>query len=126
MVLQLMVKSVVFIPKINYRITRTMAEKNRADTELLIRDKEKLKEPREYVVVLLNDNFTTTEFVVEILKMIFHKNQEEAKRIMLNVHNKGRGVVGVYTWDIAQTKANQVHAIAKQHEYPLKCIVEEG
>jgi ATP-dependent Clp protease adaptor protein ClpS len=99
-----------------------MAEGN---TELFIRDKEKLKEPKGYVVILLNDNFTTTEFVVEILRMVFHKNQEEARRIMLNVHNNGRGVVGIYTWDIAQTKANQVHALAKKHDYPLKCIVEE-
>jgi len=100
-----------------------MAEGN---TELLTRDEEKLKEPREYVVVLLNDNYTTREFVVEILKLIFHKNPVEAKSIMLNVHNKGRGVVGTYTWDIAQTKANQVHSIARQYDYPLKCLVEEA
>ena len=100
-----------------------MAEGN---TELLNRDEEKLKEPKEYLVVLLNDNYTTTEFVVEILMLIFHKKLTEAKSIMLNIHNKGRGVVGVYTWDIAQTKANQVHSIAKQYDYPLKCIVEEA
>ena len=95
-------------------------------TELLIREEEKLKEPKEYAVVLLNDDFTTREFVVEILIRIFHKNPAEAKSIMLNVHHKGRGVVGVYTWDIAQTKANQVHAAARQNEYPLKCVVEEA
>jgi len=103
-----------------------MAVENKGETELLSRDEEKLKEPKEYMVILLNDNYTTKEFVVEVLMMIFHKNPEEANRIMLNVHNKGRGVVGVYTWDIAETKANQVHAIAKQYEYPLKCIVEEA
>jgi ATP-dependent Clp protease adaptor protein ClpS len=103
-----------------------MAEWIRDETELLNRDEEKLKEPREYMVVLLNDNYTTKEFVVEILMLIFHKNPREANSIMLNVHHKGRGVVGSYTWDIAQTKANQVHAIAKQHDYPLKCIVEEA
>jgi ATP-dependent Clp protease adaptor protein ClpS len=103
-----------------------MAEANRSDTELLIQDEEKLKEPKEYVVVLLNDNFTTREFVVEILMYIFHKDPAEAKTIMLNVHNKGRGVVGYYTWDIAQTKVNQVHSIAKQYDYPLKCVVEEA
>ena len=95
------------------------------DTKLLIRDEEKLKEPKEYAVVLLNDNFTTRDFVVEILIHIFHKNPVEAKSIMLNVHNKGRGVVGFYTWDIAQTKVSQVHSVAKQYDYPLKCIVEE-
>ena len=103
-----------------------MAAKDREETELLTRDEEKFEEPREYMVILLNDNFTTKEFVVEILKLIFHKDPEEANRIMLNVHHKGRGVVGVYTWDIAQTKANQVHAIARQYEYPLRCIVEEA
>ena len=102
-----------------------MATRIKGDTELLSRDDEKLKEPADYVVILLNDHFTTMEFVVEILRLVFHKKIDEAKRIMLNVHNKGRGIVGVYTWDIAQTKANQVHAIAKQHNYPLKCVVEE-
>ena len=103
-----------------------MAKESRGETELLNRDEEKLKEPREYMVVLLNDNYTTREFVVEILQLVFHKNPQEAKRIMLNVHNKGRGMVGVYTWDIAHTKVNQVHAIARQYDYPLKCIVEEA
>jgi ATP-dependent Clp protease adaptor protein ClpS len=102
-----------------------MAKESRGETELLNRDEEKLKEPREYMVVLLNDNYTTQEFVVEILKLVFHKNPQEAKKIMLNVHHKGRGMVGMYTWDIAQTKVNQVHSIAKQYEFPLKCVVEE-
>jgi ATP-dependent Clp protease adaptor protein ClpS len=92
--------------------------------ELITRNEEKIKEPKEYVVVLLNDDYTTREFVVEILMIIFHKNPVEAKTIMLNVHNKGRGVVGNYTWDIAQTKVNQVHSIAKQYDFPLKCVVE--
>jgi len=103
-----------------------MAARNKADTELLSRDEEQLKEPRDYIVVLLNDNYTTREFVVEILKLIFHKNSEEATRIMLNVHHKGRGVVGFYAWDIACTKASQVHSLAKQYDYPLKCVVEEA
>ena len=103
-----------------------MAKESRGETELLNREEEKLKEPREYMVVLLNDIYTTREFVVEILQLVFHKNPQEAKRIMLNVHNKGRGMVGVYTWDIAQTKVNQVHSIAKQYDFPLKCVVEEA
>jgi len=103
-----------------------MARENKGETELLTRDEEKAQEPKEYMVILLNDNFTSKEFVVEILMLVFHKNSEEANRIMLNVHHKGRGIVGMYTWDIAQTKANQVHSIAKQYEYPLRCIVEEA
>jgi ATP-dependent Clp protease adaptor protein ClpS len=94
--------------------------------KLSTRHEEKIKEPREYAVVLLNDDYTTREFVVEILMAVFHKNPVEAKAIMLNVHHKGRGVVGNYTWDIAQTKASQVHSIAKQYDFPLKCVVEEA
>jgi len=103
-----------------------MAKESMGDTELLNRDEEELKEPSEYMVILLNDNYTTREFVVEILQLVFHKNPQEAKKIMLNVHHKGRGMVGVYTWDIANTKVNQVHSIAKQYDFPLKCIVEEA
>jgi len=103
-----------------------MAVKDWGETELLIRDEEELKEPKDYVVVLLNDDYTTRDFVVEILKLIFHKNDHEANRIMLNVHHKGRGVVGIYTWDIAHTKAWQVHSIAKDNNFPLRCIVEEA
>jgi len=101
-----------------------MADEN--GIELITWNEEKIKEPKEYVVVLLNDDYTTREFVVEILMVIFHKNPVDAKAIMLNVHNKGRGVVGNYTWDIAQTKVNQVHSIAKQYDFPLKCVVEEA
>ena len=102
-----------------------MAPKDRGETELLIRDEQELKEPKDYVVILLNEDYTTREYVIEVLMLIFHKNHDDANRIMLNVHHKGRGVVGVYTWDIANTKAFQVHNIAKEHGYPLRCIVEE-
>ena len=85
---------------------------------------ERLKEPDVYRVILLNDHYTTMEFVVEVLMMIFHKNLADANRIMLDVHRKGKGVVGVYTWDIAATKAEQVHTAARENEFPLRCIVE--
>jgi ATP-dependent Clp protease adaptor protein ClpS len=94
-------------------------------TELLRKKREKLKEPEEYRVILLNDNYTTMEFVVEVLIVVFHKQRDDATRIMLDVHQKGRGVVGIYPYDIAQTKANHVHALARQYEFPLKCIVEQ-
>ena len=103
-----------------------MALSSKGETELLSRYEEELREPREYIVILLNDDYTTRDFVVEILMLIFHKNPEEANRIMLSVHHNGRGVVGAYTWDIAQTKAEQVHTIAKQNDYPLRCVVEEA
>jgi ATP-dependent Clp protease adaptor protein ClpS len=88
------------------------------------RQEEKFKEPEEFRVVLLNDHYTTMDFVVEILVVIFHKTTEDANRIMLDVHRKGRGVVGVYPWDIAATKAEQVHRAAKEYEFPLRCVVE--
>ena len=86
--------------------------------------KERLKEPEEFRVILLNDHYTTMEFVVDILMVIFHKNAEDANRIMLDVHRKGKGIVGVYSWDIAATKVEQVHAAAREYEFPLRCIVE--
>jgi ATP-dependent Clp protease adaptor protein ClpS len=95
-------------------------------TRFAVKKKATFKEPEQFRVVLLNDNYTTREFVVDILMLIFHKNQEDARRIMLDVHRRGRGTVGVYPWDIAQTKAAQVHHIARQHEYPLRCVVEDA
>ena len=85
---------------------------------------EKHKEPEEFKVILLNDHYTTMEFVVAVLMEIFHKDATDANRIMLDVHRKGRGIVGVYTWDIAFTKADQVHLVARVHEFPLRCIIE--
>jgi ATP-dependent Clp protease adaptor protein ClpS len=95
-------------------------------TELREKKRHKIKEPEEYRVILLNDDYTAMEFVVEILMIVFHKQQEDAVRIMLDVHQKGKGTVGVYPYDIAQTKANQVHALARQNDFPLKCIVEKA
>jgi len=85
---------------------------------------EKYQEPEEYRVILLNDHFTTMDFVVAVLIEIFHKDASDANRIMLDVHKKGKGIVGVYTWDIAATKTEQVHLVARAHEYPLRCIIE--
>ncbi|MCL2380981.1 MAG: ATP-dependent Clp protease adapter ClpS [Treponema sp.] len=103
-----------------------MAVRDKGEAGLLTRDEEKLKEPKDYAVILLNDDYTTRDFVVEVLMLIFHKSPEEATRIMLNVHRKGQEMVGVYTWDIAITKADQVHAIAREYDYPLRCVVEEA
>jgi ATP-dependent Clp protease adaptor protein ClpS len=85
---------------------------------------EKQKEPDEFKVILLNDHYTTMEFVVEVLMVKKHKNILDANRIMLDVHKKGKGLVGVYTWDIAATKTEQVHSAARANEFPLRCIVE--
>jgi len=85
---------------------------------------EKIKEPEQYRVILLNDHYTTMDFVIEVLMVIFHKSIEDANKIMLDVHKKGRGIVGVYTWDIAVTKSEQVLTAAKANQFPLLCIVE--
>ena len=84
-----------------------------------------LEEPRMFKVLLHNDDYTSMDFVVEILTSIFHKTQEQAVQIMLQVHEKGKGVCGVYTYEIAQTKAEQVSRLAKQNEFPLLVTLEE-
>ena len=96
----------------------------RFEGELLEEVEKELKEPDMYKVVLHNDDYTTKEFVVEVLQTVFQKPAIEATKIMMDVHKKGRGVVGVYTWDIAQTKVAQVHRLAKEQEFPLKCTIE--
>ena len=93
-------------------------------TDVVEKSDQKLKEPAMYKVVLHNDHYTTMEFVVEVLRTIFHKEPPEATRIMLDVHQKGRGVVGVYTYDVASSRAARVHSLAKAREYPLRCSVE--
>jgi len=84
-----------------------------------------LKTPKMYSVVLHNDDYTTMDFVVRILVSVFHKPGAEATMIMLDVHKKGVGICGVYTYDIALTKISQVYQLAAQNEFPLKCSLEE-
>ena len=85
----------------------------------------KIKKPRPYKVLLWNDDYTTMEFVVEILILIFSKSVEGATQIMLNVHRIGVGVCGVYTYEVAETKVETVHALAKERGFPLKCGMEK-
>lgn len=106
------------------RYDRAMPAGIEGETRFAARPAEKIREPEDWRVVLLNDDYTTMEFVVEILMLIFHKSGEDANRIMLDVHKKGRGVVGAYPWDIAQTKAGQVHSLARENQFPLRCVVE--
>ncbi|GHV79574.1 ATP-dependent Clp protease adapter protein ClpS [Spirochaetia bacterium] len=91
-----------------------------------VKRKHKLVEPENFRVVLLNDNYTTMDFVVEILMFVFRKSEAESNRVMMDIHRRGRGVAGIYPWDIAQTKAEQVHAMARQNEFPLRCVVEKN
>ncbi len=85
-----------------------------------------IKEPSMYKVIMLNDNFTSMEFVVEILMRVFRKSAEEATSIMLDIHRGGFGECGTYTYDIAQTKVIQVKNAAKQNGFPLRCRIEEA
>lgn len=86
----------------------------------------KLKKPRMYKVLLHNDDYTTMEFVVYILQTIFHRPESEAVQIMLHVHKNGVGVAGVYTYEVAETRVARVEALARQHEFPLRCSMEEA
>jgi ATP-dependent Clp protease adaptor protein ClpS len=94
------------------------------DASFTLKRNEKLKEPEMYRVLLINDDYTTMDFVVNILELVFSKSQTEAREIMLLVHTKGRAVVGVYTEDIARTKASQVRVLASANQFPLACEVE--
>ena len=83
-----------------------------------------VEEPPMYKVMLLNDDYTTMEFVVQVLVYVFQKSAEEATRIMLNVHRSGVGVCGLYPYEVAETKVNTVESLARENGFPLKCIME--
>ena len=84
-----------------------------------------VREPPMYRVLLHNDDYTTMDFVVEILILVFNKSPEEAVNIMLNIHRKGIGLCGVYTYEVSETKVETVHAIAREQGFPLKCTMEK-
>ena len=94
------------------------------DLDILSDEDEETREPDMYRVVLHNDHYTTMDFVVEVIIKVFHKPVLEATQIMMDVHRKGRGLVGVYTRDIAETKCARVLRMAREREFPLKCTVE--
>lgn len=96
------------------------------ESELEVKPESKLAEPKMYRVIMHNDHYTTMEFVVEVLMKVFHKPGAEATKIMLDIHKKGLGICGVYTYDIAVTKISEVHKLAKKSQYPLKCSFEEA
>ena len=86
----------------------------------------KLKRPQMYKVILLNDDYTPMEFVVHVLEHFFAMNREKATQIMLHVHTRGKGVCGVYTYDIAETKVAQVNDFSREYQHPLMCTMEEA
>ncbi|MGH7915128.1 MAG: ATP-dependent Clp protease adapter ClpS [Candidatus Binataceae bacterium] len=90
------------------------------------RPETRTRKPPVYKVILLNDDYTPMEFVVEILKVVFHKHHAEATKIMLHVHQNGMGVAGVFPYEIAETKVRTVDELARQSEFPLKTVMEKA
>ena len=96
----------------------------RTEGEILERTQHETKKPELYKVVLLNDDYTTMDFVVEVLEMIFHKQPAEAHRIMMMVHTQGKGLCGVYPFEVAETKVEAVVESARHHGFPLRAAME--
>jgi ATP-dependent Clp protease adaptor protein ClpS len=94
-------------------------------TDLVTKTRPKTKKPSLYKVLLLNDDYTPMEFVILVLEKFFSKNHDEAARIMMHVHQKGVGVCGVFTYEVAETKVTQVMDFARQNGHPLQCTMEK-
>jgi ATP-dependent Clp protease adaptor protein ClpS len=95
------------------------------EESILSSTKDEAKEPSMYKVLLHNDDYTTMDFVVEILVTVFNKAMEESILIMMNVHRQGIGICGLYTFEVAETKMNSVHALAREKGFPLRCSIEK-
>ena len=95
------------------------------DLGVITKEKSEIKKPDMYAVVLINDDYTPMEFVIYVLQTIFKKNYEEAKKVMLLVHNEGKGICGIFPLDIAETKANQVIEFSRINQHPLECKVQK-
>jgi ATP-dependent Clp protease adaptor protein ClpS len=94
-------------------------------TGILLKPKPKTKKPAMYKVLILNDDYTPMEFVVHILERFFNKNRQEATDIMLHVHRRGVGICGIYTYEVAETKVQQVMDFSRANEQPLQCTMEK-
>ena len=99
---------------------------SKSEAALLTYQKVEQNPPPLYKILLLNDDFTPMDFVIEVLKLFFSMNQEQATRIMLKVHTEGVGVCGIYPSDIASTKVRQVVEFARMNQHPLRCVMEEN
>jgi len=109
-----------------HHVTAMSFEEDTASgTKTVSREKVKLKRPKLFRVILLNDDYTTMDFVVRVLETVFRKSPAEAVQIMLHVHQRGQGLCGVYPKQIAEAKIQLVHRLAKDQGYPLRCSMEE-
>ena len=101
-----------------------MSKRTRRDEQGETLTRERIEKPPKYKVLLLNDDYTTMEFVVHVLRTVFHHSQAQATRIMLHIHRNGVGVAGVYTREIAETRVAQVQQLASEAGHPLQCTME--
>ncbi len=101
------------------------ADDERTQTGLVVKARPKTKKPAMYKVLLLNDDYTPMDFVVQVLEKFFAKPRAEAMRIMMHVHRRGVGLCGVYTFEVAETKMIQVMDFARRHQHPLQCVMEK-
>jgi ATP-dependent Clp protease adaptor protein ClpS len=101
-------------------------EDRRTGVGVATRTRVKTKQPTPYRVLMLNDDYTPMEFVVLVLQRFFRMNMEQATQVMLHVHQKGVGVCGVFTYEVAETKVSQVMDFARQHQHPLQCTLEKA
>lgn len=111
--------------RINHKIGQGMNEDPRTGEELQVKERQKVKRPPLYKVLLLNDDYTTMDFVVFVLETVFHKPPVEAVQVMLHVHRQGIGLAGIYEREIAETKITEVLELAREKEFPLKCVMEK-
>jgi ATP-dependent Clp protease adaptor protein ClpS len=101
-----------------------MSDKTRRDEKSDVLERERLDKPPKYKVLLLNDDFTSMEFVVFVLMQVFRHSQASATRVMLHIHNSGVGVAGIYSREVAETRIAQVEKVAKEAGHPLQCTLE--
>lgn len=94
------------------------------ETAVLSRQEDRVERPRRFKVLLLNDDYTTMDFVVMVLTTVFHHSHEAATEIMFDVHEKGVGIAGIYGYEVAETKVRRVSELAREHQFPLRCTME--
>jgi len=97
-----------------------------AGTGVIAQTKTRTRKPSMYKVLMLNDDYTPMEFVVHVLQRFFRMSAEDATRIMMHVHQRGVGVCGIFTYEVAETKVNQVMDFARKHQHPLQCTLEKA
>jgi ATP-dependent Clp protease adaptor protein ClpS len=107
-------------------MTDKKTDDGNGQSQVVLETRPRTKKPSMYKVIMLNDDYTPMEFVILVLERFFSKSHEESTQIMLHVHQKGVGVCGVFTYEVAETKVQQVMDLARQHQHPLQCTLEKA